>query len=360
MLEIKNLRKTYGTVVAVNDVSLAINKAEFFCLLGPSGCGKTTILRLIAGFEKPTSGSILLDGRDISHIPPYKRDVNMVFQNYALFPHLSVFDNIAYGLRIKKRPSREIRDRVGSMLAMTALEGLEERMPSQLSGGQQQRVALARALVNQPSLLLLDEPLSALDHKIRQQMQVELSNLQRKVGITFLYITHNQEEALTMGDHIAVMKDGRILQLGGPEDIYEKPQNRFVADFIGSMNFLEGRFIGTNNGYSQVQLFDDSVIDVQRRVEIDRLRDILLAIRPESLRLSRNAPKEGENSVPGTILNEVYFGDVSKYIIEIRPEKRVQVLFQNYLLKESKMDPFQEGEKVNIIWSKTSGQILTE
>jgi len=360
MLEIRNLRKVYGTTVAVNDVSLTINKAEFFCLLGPSGCGKTTFLRLVAGFEKPTSGTILLDGQDISKSPPYKRDVNTVFQNYALFPHLTVYDNIAYGLRIKKLPRVEMQDRVRAALSMSSLEGMEGRMPSQLSGGQQQRVALARALVNQPALLLLDEPLSALDQKIRQQMQVEMSNIQRKVGITFIYVTHNQEEALTMGDRIAVMKDGNILQMDGPTEIYEKPRSRFVADFIGTMNFFEGKVVAIHNGHCKIKLYDEEIVDVQRCLDLYENQGIVFGIRPESLRLSRSLPKEGENCIEGVIENEVYFGDVSRYIIRLRGGYRVQVMFQNYLLKDSKMDPFEEGEKVNIIWSKTSGQVLTE
>lgn len=358
MLELKNLSKVYGDVVAVDDINLTIKKDEFFCLLGPSGCGKTTILRLVAGFESPTSGHILLDGKDISKLPPYKRDVNTVFQNYALFPHLSVFDNIAYGLRIKNVSGDEVRERVIKMLDMVALKGLDDRMPSQLSGGQQQRVALARALVNKPSIILLDEPLSALDEKIRRQMQVELSNIQYEVKVTFIYVTHNQEEALTMGDRVAIMRDASILQLGTPAEIYEKPQSRFVAEFIGSMNIFEGRVVSKNGNSAMIRLCDDEVIEVRRKLEFDEGREILFGIRPESLKLTRENPSDDENCFPGVIENKVYFGEITEYIIKIKTGKNMQVMYQNYFLKESNLIPFSEGDKVNIVWDKTSGQIL--
>ena len=226
MLELKGLTRTYGSQPAVNQLDLTIPNGEFFCLLGPSGCGKTTTLRMLAGFEQPDAGQILLNGEDLTRIPPHKRSINTVFQNYALFPHLDVYENVAFGLRLKGLTASEIQDRVQAILKMVALEGLGQRSPGQLSGGQQQRVTLARALVNQPDILLLDEPLGALDEKLRLQMQVELSNLQREVGITFIFITHNQEEALTMADRIAVMDQGRILQVGTPDDIYLKPNSR--------------------------------------------------------------------------------------------------------------------------------------
>ncbi len=359
MLELRNLTKIYNDIVAVDNISLTIKKGEFFCLLGPSGCGKTTILRLIAGFERPTTGSIFLHGQDITDLPPYKRDVNTVFQNYALFPHLTVFDNIAYGLKIRRTDYDEINERVKKMLEMVALKGYEDRMPSQLSGGQQQRVALARALVNKPSIILLDEPLSALDQKIRQQMQVELSNIQFEVKVTFIYVTHNQEEALTMGDRVAVMKEGDILQLGMPAEIYEKPQTRFVAEFIGSMNIFEGKVTDIKNGTLSIELFDREIIEVSRKAEVQKGQKILFGIRPESLRLSSNPAKENENSVQGIIENKVYFGDITKYIIKLQNGHNMQVMYQNYFLTDSKLIPHSEGDKVQVIWDKTSGQILS-
>src|SRR5262245_14565954 len=238
-----------ATVVAVEDVDLRVGAGEFFSLLGPSGCGKTTTLRMLAGFEEPTSGRILLYGKDMVGVPPYRRDVNMVFQHYALFPHMTVYDNIAFGLRHKKVPKDEIRRRVADALRLVELEGREQRRPRQLSGGQQQRVALARALVNRPRALLLDEPLGALDLKLRRAMQLELKRIQREVGITVVYVTHDQEEALTMSDRLAVMNAGRIEQLGTPRDLYERPATRFVADFLGTSNILSGRLERVGDGW---------------------------------------------------------------------------------------------------------------
>src|SRR5919198_3869828 len=237
---VKHFPAQAGSVAAVEGVTLSIREGEFFSLLGPSGCGKTTTLRLVAGFEEPTGGRILLHGRDVVGVPPHRRDVNMVFQNYALFPHMDVFDNVAFGLRRKKVPGGEIKRRVGEMLALVELGGREHRRPAQLYGGQQQRVALARALVNHPRALLLDEPLAALDLKLRQAMQLELKRIQREVGITFVYVTHDQYEALTLSDRLAVMNDGRIEQLGRGRDIYERPSTRFVASFIGTSNLFAG------------------------------------------------------------------------------------------------------------------------
>ena len=254
-VELRNVTKVFGTdTTAVANASFAIQKGEFFSLLGPSGCGKTTLLRMIAGFETPTSGAVFLDGKDITHQPPYKRDVNLVFQNYALFPHMSVQQNIAYGLKMKKFPKAQIAEAVKDVIDMVKLTGLEGRKITQLSGGQQQRVALARALVNHPSVLLLDEPLGALDKKLREQMQIELVNLQEKVKITFIYVTHDQEEALTMSDRIAVMNVGRIEQIGTPKSIYEFPATRFVADFIGTSNFLTGTYQESRNGLKRIAI----------------------------------------------------------------------------------------------------------
>jgi len=264
MLELRGLTKLYGDFPAVKDLDLTIQENEFFCLLGPSGCGKTTTLRMIAGFEKPDEGNIFLNGSDLKDIPAHKRNINTVFQSYALFPHLNVFENIAFGLRMSHVPEKEIQERVENMLKTVALDGFAERLPGKLSGGQQQRVTLARALVNEPKILLLDEPLAALDEKLRLQMQVELANLQRKVGITFIFITHNQEEALTMADRIAVMDNGSIIQIGLPDDIYLKPKSRFVASFIGQMNFMKLDALTASDEGVQIKLADGSVVQLDQ------------------------------------------------------------------------------------------------
>src|SRR5437016_7550760 len=247
-IALEGVSKGFGTVAAVNDVTLSIGEGELFSLLGPSGCGKTTTLRMIAGFEVPDEGRIVLQGRDVTTVPANRRPVNMVFQQYALFPHMSIYDNVAFGLKLKRVPGAELRTRVLEMLRVVALEGLEQRRPRQLSGGQQQRVALARALVNRPAALLLDEPLGALDVKLRKHMQLELKRIQHELGTTFVYVTHDQEEALAMSDRIAVMNAGRVEQVGGPREIYERPATAFVADFIGSLNALDvtvGELLGT-------------------------------------------------------------------------------------------------------------------
>ena len=253
-IELTNLRKEFAEVTAVDGIDLHVPGGEFFSLLGPSGCGKTTTLRMIAGFEQPTSGQILLDGTDVAYTPPHQRNVNTVFQNYALFPHLNVFDNVAFGLRRAKRPKDEIRTRVSSALELVQLEGLEKRKSSQLSGGQQQRVALARALILNPAVLLLDEPLGALDAKLRKALQIELKALQQEVGVTFLYVTHDQEEALTMSDRLAVMNGGHIEQIGAPRDVYEDPTTVFVADFLGVSNLMDAQAKGASNGACLVEV----------------------------------------------------------------------------------------------------------
>jgi len=297
-IEARNAVKTFGqgavAVRALDDVSVKIRQGEFFTLLGPSGCGKTTLLRLIAGFETPTSGQILLGGEDITHLPPNKRPVNTVFQSYALFPHLSVAQNIAFGLEMQDRPRAEITETVARMLALVQLEPMADRKTSQLSGGQQQRVALARALAPAPKVLLLDEPLSALDLKLRKEMQIELKRLQIETGITFVFVTHDQEEALTMSDRIAVMSAGLIQQVGSPRDIYTRPANRFVASFIGETNFLTGTSDGAHvvlgNGASLA-------MDAPKGT-------VHLAIRPEQVRVV--GPDEG--AMPATVASTVYFG----------------------------------------------------
>jgi spermidine/putrescine transport system ATP-binding protein len=302
-------------VRAVEHVDLRIAEGEFFSLLGPSGCGKTTTLRMVAGFEEPTSGQILLHGRDVVGVPPFRRDVNMVFQQYALFPHMDVFENVAFGLRRKKVDKDEIRRRVAETLALVELEGREKRKPRQLSGGQQQRVALARALVNRPRALLLDEPLGALDLKLRQAMQLELKRIQREVGITFVYVTHDQEEALTMSDRLVVMNAGRIEQLGSPRELYEHPATRFVANFIGTSNILTGRLERKGDGWALAGLGPDQRVLVADAAHAGDGQDVELAVRPEKivLRTEQDPPPPDRSALKVRVDEVVYLGTSTQY-----------------------------------------------
>ena len=302
-------------VRAVEHVDLRIAEGEFFSLLGPSGCGKTTTLRMIAGFEEPTSGQILLHGRDMVGVPPFRRDVNMVFQQYALFPHMDVFENVAFGLRRKKVAKGEIARRVAEALALVELEGREKRRPRQLSGGQQQRVALARALVNRPRALLLDEPLGALDLKLRQAMQLELKRIQREVGITFVYVTHDQEEALTMSDRLVVMNAGRIEQLGDPRELYEYPATRFVANFIGTSNILTGRLERKGDAWALAGLGPDQRVLVTDAGQAPQGQEVELAVRPEKmvLRGEHDPPPPDRCALRVTVTEVVYLGTSTQY-----------------------------------------------
>jgi len=357
MLELKQLSKSYGLVKAVREVNLTIGKGEFFCLLGPSGCGKTTILRMIAGFEKASAGNILLDGTDITSDPPNKRDVNTVFQNYALFPNMNVMDNIGYGLKIKKLPKEELQQRMDEVVRLVGLGGFEKRMPSHLSGGQQQRVALARALVNRPRILLLDEPLSALDKKISEQTRNELSELQKKVGITFVFVTHNQTEALALADRIAVMKDGIIEHCDQPREIYERPLTHFVADFIGSMNFFEGEVTRSDEQCTEVELSGLGTITLTGTNTRYRHGNALFCIRPERMKISMISPAVYENGLKGRLIQKVYLGEITKFTVEIPGNRVISVTAQNYLLQLSN-EFYDPGEQVYINWSKTSGEII--
>jgi spermidine/putrescine transport system ATP-binding protein len=302
-------------VRAVEHVDLRIAEGEFFSLLGPSGCGKTTTLRMIAGFEEPTSGQILLHGRDMVGVPPFRRDVNMVFQQYALFPHMDVFENVAFGLRRKKVAKGEIARRVAEALALVELEGREKRRPRQLSGGQQQRVALARALVNRPRALLLDEPLGALDLKLRQAMQLELKRIQREVGITFVYVTHDQEEALTMSDRLVVMNAGRIEQLGSPRELYEHPATRFVANFIGTSNILTGRLERKGDAWALAGLGPDQRVLLTDAGQAPQGQEVELAVRPEKmvLRGEHDPPPPDRCALRVTVTEVVYLGTSTQY-----------------------------------------------
>ena len=357
MLELKNISKSYGLISAVKNVNLTIGKGEFFCLLGPSGCGKTTILRMIAGFEKATSGNILLDGSDITNDPPNKRDVNTVFQNYALFPNFNVWDNIAYSLIIKKVSREEQVERIETVIRLVGLNSFEKRMPANLSGGQQQRVALARALINRPRILLLDEPLSALDKKIAEQTRNELSELQKRVGITFVFVTHNQIEALALADRIAVMNNGVIEHCEQPREIYEKPLTHFVADFIGSMNFFDCTITGTDGEYSTLEIPElGQLVLTQTAIKQSLVRGIF-CIRPERIKISMLKPANYENGFPGVILKKSYLGEITKFVVELLNKKEVTVVVQNYLLQLSN-EFYDIGEPVYVIWSKTSGEII--
>src|SRR5690348_488084 len=299
--------KRFGETVAVDHIDLEVRDGEFFSLLGPSGCGKTTTLRMIGGFEEPTSGLIELQGQDVTWLPPYRRNVNTVFQNYALFPHLSIFENVAFGLRRRGVKGAEVRQRVTEMLELVELPGYEKRKPNQISGGQAQRVALARALINRPAVLLLDEPLGALDLKLRKQMQVELKRIQQEVGITFIYVTHDQEEAMTMSDRIAVMNKGRYEQLGDPEVLYERPTTRFVAGFLGVSNLLPATVVGRDGAYASVKLRDDTAIRVPSAL-VDGQTTVNIGVRPEKIRLSEPAaqPAAELNRLVGVVRDASY------------------------------------------------------
>jgi spermidine/putrescine transport system ATP-binding protein len=319
-VRLENVTKRFDDVVAVDDLSLEIERGSFFALLGPSGCGKTTTLRMIGGFEEPTAGTIYLGDEPVSGKPPYKRDVNTVFQSYALFPHLSIFENVAFGLRRRRVGKSDVRGRVVSILELVGLAGFERRKPRQLSGGQQQRVALARALVNKPRVLLLDEPLGALDLKLRKQMQLELKAIQHDVGITFVHVTHDQEEAMTMADGIAIMNAGRIEQLGAPSELYEQPRTAFVAGFLGISNLLPG----TVTGPGSVRLDEGTEVRVPREALNGRTGKVAVGVRPEKIRVGH----VDENRLTGRLLETAYVGVATQYVLETRAGN-VSVYVQN-------------------------------
>jgi spermidine/putrescine transport system ATP-binding protein len=324
--------KRFGDQVAVDDLSLVIERGEFFSLLGPSGCGKTTTLRMIGGFEEPTAGAILLGGSDVTMLPAYRRDVNTVFQSYALFPHLDVFENVAFGLRRRKVAGRDMDTRVREMLRLVDLPGFERRKPSQLSGGQQQRVALARALVNEPRVLLLDEPLGALDLKLRKQMQLELKRIQQEVQITFLYVTHDQEEAMTMSNRLAVMRHGKIEQIGAPEAVYDTPSTEFVAGFLGASNLLPGEVKERTGSTVAIAVAGGSVLRVSPERVPEGAVEVRVGVRPEKIhieRASEPAPGNGWNAVEGDLRDVTYIGVSHQFTVEGPAGSRLTVYEQN-------------------------------
>jgi spermidine/putrescine transport system ATP-binding protein len=337
-----DLVKRFNEVTAVDGINLHVPGGEFFSLLGPSGCGKTTTLRLIAGFEQPTSGTVLLDGIDMSHMPPHRRQVNTVFQSYALFPFLSVADNVAFGLRYKGMSKGEARSNVGEALALVRMDGMEKRRPAQLSGGQQQRVALARALVLNPTVLLLDEPLGALDAKLRKALQIELKALQEEVGVTFIYVTHDQEEALTMSDRIAVMSNGNIEQVGSSSEVYEEPATAWVADFLGVSNLMEGRADGhTKDGACRVRVSDFDLKAEQG--ELNAAGPVKVVIRPERVVIEPYGAA-GENSIPGMVERLVYMGPTMQLIVRLAAGVSLQVMIPN----RGDTNPFPQGTPVSV------------
>jgi spermidine/putrescine transport system ATP-binding protein len=363
-VELRNVSKIFTdrsnsgrNVAAVHDLNLSIRAGEFFTLLGPSGCGKTTTLRMIAGFEAVSAGELLIQGQPMQAVPPNQRPVNTVFQNYALFPHLTVSENVAFGLVVKRIPKAERDRRAAEALEMVQLPQLGNRKPSQLSGGQQQRVALARALVNRPAVLLLDEPLGALDLKLRKEMQIELKQLQRQVGITFIYVTHDQEEALTMSDRIAVMNQGRILQLDDPKTIYEKPATRFVADFIGETNFIQGTVVSVAADQAEIRLAGELVRVTVGDQALKPDQSILFTIRPEKLSFEPWTDRPA-NQMSVTVQEAIYIGTDTRYVISLGTGEKIIARIQNF--GSGQHGAHKVGETLPVYWLPHEARILSE
>ncbi|MGI5868873.1 MAG: ABC transporter ATP-binding protein [Kiritimatiellia bacterium] len=361
-LVFENVTKRYGDLVAVDNVSLEVKRGEFYSLLGPSGCGKTTLLRILAGFEQPDSGRVFLDGKDITNLAPNQRRVNTVFQNYALFPHLTVRDNIAFGLRIARKPRREIDREVEAMLDLIQMHGHEHKKPGQISGGQKQRVAIARALVNHPQVLLLDEPLAALDLKLRQHMQIELDLIHDQVGITFLYVTHDQGEAMSLSDRIAVMNEGKIEQIDPPAKIYEAPRTSFVAAFIGDTNFFDGKVAERlGEEYCKVEFTDFEPIICFNDKHIRAGSPVHLSVRPEKMRVSHDKPENPDtklNVYRATVEDVVYQGSHTRFWVRIG-EYRLSILHSHtrYFLDQQ---PIRWGDEVWLSWHADDGYMLEQ
>ncbi|MDZ7843124.1 MAG: ABC transporter ATP-binding protein [Gammaproteobacteria bacterium] len=359
-IRIENVTKRFGGFVAVDDVSLDIYRGELFSLLGPSGCGKSTLLRMLAGLETPTSGTILIDGQDMTLVPPYERPVNMMFQSYALFPHMTVEKNVAFGLRQDKTPAADTAKRVAEMLELVQLQDFAKRKPAQLSGGQRQRVALARSLAKYPKLLLLDEPLAALDKKLREQTQFELMNIQEKTGVTFIVVTHDQEEAMTLSTRIAVMNNGLIQQVGTPSEVYEFPGSRYIADFLGSINLFEG-IVTESPDTEHVTVRSDEAgvelhIDSFEKLSVGAA--VAVAIRPEKIAISKDKPSQSENLCRGRVDEIAYQGSLSIYQVTLAGGKTVRVTTPN--LTRTAERPIDWEEEVWLCWGRHAGVILSD
>ena len=356
-VRIERVTRTFGDIYAVDDVSLEIYRGEFFSLLGPSGCGKTTLMRLLAGFEPPSAGKIFIDGIDVTEMPPYARPVNMMFQSYALFPHMSVAQNIAFGLRQERMPRARVHERVEEMLTLLRIGELARRKPDQLSGGQRQRVALARSLAKHPKLLLLDEPLGALDRKLREHTQFELVNLQEQVGTTFVMVTHDQEEAMTMSSRMAVMDAGQIQQVGTPTTVYEYPANRYVAEFIGAANLLEGRVLAQDDGLVRIRPADwDGELLMRHPQPLVAGTPVSVAIRPEKIRVGAVPDDQSFNRVTGRIEDIAYFGDVSIYHVQLAGGLRLQATQANIVPRAEQ--PLTWNDEVELWWQPSGGVVL--
>jgi putrescine transport system ATP-binding protein len=352
-VEIDQVTKRFGDFVAVDSVSLQIDRGEIFCLLGASGCGKTTLLRMLAGFETPSSGRLLIDGQDLARVPPYERPVNMMFQSYALFPHMTVERNVAFGLEQERVPRDEVRRRVGEILEIVRMGPYRKRKPHQLSGGQRQRVALARALVKRPKLLLLDEPLGALDRKLREHTQFELLNIQQQLGVTFVVVTHDQEEAMTLATRIGVMNHGQIVQIGAPRQVYEFPATRFVADFIGSVNLFDGKLSEDEPDYVRVACADlPAPVFVDHGISAPPDAPLWVAVRPEKIVLSREAPSAVDNWASGVVREIAYLGDWSVYLIRLPSGRDVRATLANSTRKPE--EQFEREQPVYLSWDASS------
>jgi spermidine/putrescine transport system ATP-binding protein len=354
-VRLDGVTKKYADIFAANNVSLAVEEGEFFSLLGPSGSGKTTILRLIAGFTDPTSGDVYIGDRLVNDVPPYKRDIGMVFQNYALFPHMNIYENIAFGLKVRRLASAEIEKRVGEMLELVRLPGLEKRRPQQLSGGQQQRIALGRALVTKPRVLLLDEPLGALDKKLRTAMQIELRQIQKEVGITTVFVSHDQEEALTLSDRIAVINEGQIIQVGAPTQIYERPSSKFVADFIGQSNFFEGQVTTLTGDEAVITTPSGLTIHSEPDTALSIGEQVTLAVRPENIRLSAERLSRA-NLFEGEVEHLVYLGMSITYHVRLSEGTSIIAFERN----DTATTVFPVGSKVLLGWEKESSLIISD
>ena len=360
VVELRNVTKSYRGIDAVTDLSLTLRRGEFFSLLGPSGCGKTTTLRMIGGFERADNGTVLLMGRDMGTAPPNRRPVNTVFQSYALFSHLNIFENVAFGLKEKRRPRDEIRTAVTDALALVRLEGYETRRTRQLSGGEQQRVALARAIVNQPAVLLLDEPLGALDLKLRRAMQIELKNLQRQVGITFLYVTHDQEEALIMSDRIGVMEAGRLRQVGTPKEIYNRPLTPYVADFVGEANIVGCQVIGVDAGRVVLRFGSGQHALGRGEERLVEGMNARIVIRPEKIDIrpaGRGTCSDRVVSLSGQLREEFFIGSHHRFVVELASEERLSVLIPN---RGREAERLRVGDQVDVTWQEDDAWIIAE